>query len=143
MLLMTTILYKLIEIITYLHEKILSFNDNYEYNFTDKQLHFLVVGVLGMLILFIVHPIFKFLSEKKMLMAVSWIYVVTVLVVMTFAIEIGQRITKTGTMDFKDIIYGMGGFFLMFAVFAFVRLIMLATKKLIDRDFPSSGNTQN
>ena len=139
---MTTILYKLIEIITYLHEKILSFNDNYEYNFTDKQLHFLVVGVLGMLILFIVHPIFKFLSEKKMLMAVSWIYVVTVLVVMTFAIEIGQRITKTGTMDFKDIIYGMGGFFLMFAVFAFIRLIMLATKKLIDRDFPSSGNTQ-
>lgn len=143
MLFMTTILYKLIEIITYLHERILSFNDNYEYNFTDKQLHFLVVGVLGMLILFIVHPIFKFLSEKKMLMAVSWIYVVTVLVVMTFAIEIGQRITKTGTMDFKDIIYGMGGFFLMFAVFAFVRLIMLAAKKLIDRDFPSSENTQN
>ena len=45
---MTRLLYALIEIITIIHEKILSWNDNYEYNLTDKQLHFIVVGVLGM-----------------------------------------------------------------------------------------------
>ena len=66
-----------------------------------------------------------------MTLAISWIYVVTLLIVMTFAIEIGQRYTKTGYMDFKDIVYGMGGFFLMFAVFFLIRLLI----KLIIRMF--------
>lgn len=121
---MTTLLYAIIEFITYVHEKILTWNDDYEYNFTDKQLHFLLIGIVGMALIFAVHPIFKFLAERKMTLAVTWIYVVTVLIVITFAIEIGQRLTKTGTMDFRDIIYGLGGFFLMFAIFWFVRLII-------------------
>lgn len=121
---MTSLLYAIIEFITYVHEKVLTWNDNYEYNFTDKQLHFLLIGVLGMALVFAVHPVFKFLAERKMTLAVTWIYVFTVLIVITFAIEIGQRLTKTGTMDFRDIVYGLGGFFLMFAIFWFVRLII-------------------
>ena len=128
---MVTLIYKIIELITYLHEKILSWNDNYEYNLSDKQLHFLVVGIIGMGLIFVIHPLFKYLAEKKMTLAISWIYVVTLLIVMTFAIEIGQRYTKTGYMDFKDIVYGMGGFFLMFAVFFLIRLLI----KLIIRMF--------
>ena len=128
---MVTLIYKIIELITYLHEKILSWNDNYEYNLSDKQLHFLAVGIIGMGLIFVIHPLFKYLAEKKMTLAISWIYVVTLLIVMTFAIEIGQRYTKTGYMDFKDIVYGMGGFFLMFAVFFLIRLLI----KLIIRMF--------
>ena len=139
---MVTLIYKIIEIITYIHEMILTWNDNYEYNFSDKQLHFLVVGVLGMGMLFVIHPIFKFLAEKKMTLAISWIYVVTLLVVMTFAIEIGQRYTKTGYMDFRDVIYGMGGFFLMFAVFFVIRIIIMLIIRLFKDDEPSSSSAQ-
>lgn len=131
---MTTILYKLIEIITALHEKILTWNDNYEYNLTDKQLHFLVVGVLGMGLLFVIHPLFKFLAEKKMIMAVSWIYTLTLLIVITFSIEIGQKITKTGYMDFKDVVYGLGGFFLMFFIFFAIRVVIMLIIKIFSEE---------
>ena len=131
---MTILLYKLIEVITNLNEKILSWNDAYEYNFTDKQLHFIVIGVVGMAFLTVIHPLFKHLAAKRMVLAISWIYDVTLLIVITFAIEIGQRLTKTGTMDFRDIIYGMGGFFLMFGIFYVIRLIVKLIAGLLHRD---------
>ncbi len=136
---MTSILYKLIEIITSIHEKILSWNDSYEYNLSDKQLHFIVVGVLGMGLFILIHPLFKFLAKRNLTIAISWIYVVTLLLVITFSIEIGQRITKTGYMDFKDILYGMGGFFLVFAAFLVIRLIIKLIIRLFKDDEPSEG----
>lgn len=136
---MTSILYKLIEIITSIHERILSWNDSYEYNLSDKQLHFIVVGVLGMGLFILIHPLFKFLAKRNLTIAISWIYVVTLLLVITFSIEIGQRITKTGYMDFKDILYGMGGFFLVFAAFLVIRLIIKLIIRLFKDDEPSEG----
>lgn len=132
-------MYKLIEIITAIHERILSWNDSYEYNLSDKQLHFIVVGVLGMGLFILIHPLFKFLAKRNLTIAISWIYVVTLLLVITFSIEIGQRITKTGYMDFKDILYGMGGFFLVFAAFLVIRLIIKLIIRLFKDDEPSEG----
>ena len=108
-----------------IHNYILSLNDAYEKNFTDKQLHFLVIGILGMLILMVIYPLFKLLSENHIL-AIAFIYVFTVIVVITFAIEIGQKISDSGTMDFADIVFGIAGFLLMFVIFAVIRQIFLA-----------------
>lgn len=108
-----------------IHNYILSLNDAYEKNFTDKQLHFLVIGILGMLILMVIYPLFKLLSENHIL-AIAFIYVFTVIVVITFAIEIGQKISGSGTMDFADIVFGIAGFLLMFVIFAVIRQIFLA-----------------
>ena len=113
-----------------IHNYILSLNDAYEKNFTDKQLHFLVIGIIGMLILVIIYPLFKILSENHIL-AIAFIYVFTVLVVITFAIEIGQKLSGTGTMDFADIVFGLAGFLLMFAIFAVIREIILAIVNLL------------
>ena len=106
-----------------IHNYILSLNDDYEKNFTDKQLHFLVIGILGMLILMVIYPLFKLLSENHIL-AIAFIYVFTVIVVITFAIEIGQKISDSGTMDFADIVFGIAGFLLMFVIFAVIRQIL-------------------
>ena len=108
-----------------IHNYILSLNDAYEKNFTDKQLHFLVIGILGMLILMVIYPLFKLLSENHIL-AIAFIYVFTVIVVITFAIEIGQKITDSGTMDVADIVFGIAGFLLMFVIFAVIIQIFLA-----------------
>ena len=108
-----------------IHNYILSLNDAYEKNFTDKQLHFLVIGILGMLILMVIYPLFKLLSENHILV-IAFIYVFTVIVVITFAIEIGQKISDSGTMDFADIVFGIAGFLLMFVIFAVIRQIFLA-----------------
>lgn len=131
---MTALLYKLIEIITGIHEQILSWNDSYEYNLSDKQLHFIVVGILGMALFILIHPFFRFLAKRKMTIAISWIYVVTLLLVITFSIEIGQRITKTGYMDFRDIMYGMGGFFLVFGIFFVIRCIVLLIARAVTKE---------
>ena len=92
---MKTSLYAIVEALAKIHDKLLSLNDAYEYNFSDKQLHFLVIGIIGMALIFLVHPIFTMLAKKNHVMVISWIYVFTVIIVLTFAIEIGQQVTKS------------------------------------------------
>ena len=131
---MKELLYTIIEIISVLHTKLLALNDAYEYNFTDKQLHFIVIGILGMALVFAIHPVFLWLAKKKHVMAITWIYVFTLILVITFAIEIGQKVTNTGSMEFADIVFGIGGFILMFIVFDVIRIIIKLILKLIKKD---------
>ena len=98
---MKTMLYGIVSFLADVHERILSLNDAYEYYYSDKQLHFLVIGITGMLLLFIVHPIFSVLAKHGHTLVISWLYVFTVILVLTFAIEIGQGVTNTGHMDFR------------------------------------------
>jgi len=128
---MNNFLYGIIDIITYFHTYFLSLNDSYEANFTDKQLHFIVIGVVGMIMIFIVHPLFTLLAKSGHVLAISWIYVFTLIILLTFAIEIGQKVTHTGVMDFNDIVFGVWGFMLMFLIFAVVRGIIKGIIKLI------------
>jgi len=125
------LLYQGIDWIAMVHEKITRLNDTFEGTLSDKQLHFLVIGILGMLLIFAIYPLFRFLARTDHIMVVSWIYVFTLILVITFAIEIGQRLTKTGDMEFADIVFGLGGFILMFAVFALIRGIVNGIRKLI------------
>ena len=118
---MKAFLYGVVEIIARIHSYLLRLNDAYEYNFTDKELHFLIIGALGMAMIFVVHPVFKWLARNNHIMVISWIYVFTLIVVITFAIEIGQRVTNTGAMEFADIMFGVFGFITMFLVFSVLR----------------------
>ncbi|MCI9141290.1 MAG: hypothetical protein HFH87_01550 [Lachnospiraceae bacterium] len=118
---MTKFLYWIVELIAKIHSWLLKLNDAYEYNFSDKELHFLIIGALGMLMIFVVHPMFKWLARNNHIMVISWIYVFTLIIVITFAIEIGQRVTHTGSMEFADIMFGVMGFISMFLVFSVIR----------------------
>lgn len=121
---MKEFLYFIVEIIAKIHSKILTINDKYENILDDKQLHFLVIGAVGMILLFIIYPLFKWLSKNHVLI-IAWIYVFTVIIVLTFAIEIGQKVTGTGNMEFADIASGIIGFMVMFIIFAVIRLLVL------------------
>ncbi len=118
---MEKLLYWMVEMVAKIHNRLLKLNDAYEYNFSDKELHFLIIGALGMAMIFVVHPVFKWLVKHNHIMVVSWIYVFTMIIVITFAIEIGQRVTHTGTMEFADIMFGVLGFICMFLVFSVIR----------------------
>ncbi len=115
---MKRFLYFIVDVIARFHSKILSLNDSFEYDFSDKELHFLIIGIIGMAMIFVVHPVFKWLVKRNHIMVISWIYVFTMILVLTFAIEIGQRVSHTGNMEFADIVYGLGGFLIMFAIFS-------------------------
>ena len=128
---MRELLYGCVGLITKIHEKIMQLNNAYETNFTDKELHFLAIGLLGLGMIFVIYPLFKLLAKHNHEMVIAWIYVFTVLVVITFAIEIGQRITGTGNMEFADIMYGLVGFLLMFFAFCILRAIYHGILRLI------------
>lgn len=130
---MKEFLYKVVEIIAILHEKIMGINDAHANAFTDKELHFLVMGVLGMGMIFVVYPFFKKLAQTNHVMVIAWIYVFTLILVIAFAIEIGQGFTGTGNMDFADIVFGVIGFFVMFAIFAVIRGVYHLICRLLKR----------
>lgn len=130
---MKELLYWIVGIIAKVHDRIMSLNNAFEANFTDKELHFLVIGLLGMAMLFVIYPLFKYLAKHNHEMVIAWIYVFTVVVVITFAIEIGQKITGTGHMEFADIMFGLVGFMSMFIAFCILRMIYHGILRLIRR----------
>ena len=131
---MKTIVYYIIYGIAWIHDKILTINDSKNFFLTDKQLHFIVIGLLGLLMIFVVYPIFKSLAEHGHTMVIAWIYVFTLIIVITFAIEIGQWYSGTGLVELADIVYGILGFLAVFAVFAVIRGIYHAVLRLIRKD---------
>lgn len=128
---MKELLYGIVELLAKIHSYLLRLNDAYEYNFSDKELHFLVIGILGMMFIFVVYPVFKWLAKHDHVMVIAWIYVFTLIIVITFAIEIGQKVTNTGNMEFADIVFGVVGFIVMFFVFAIIREIYKGILSLI------------
>lgn len=130
---MTKFLYTIVGWIAKIHTFILGINDTYEYQFTDKELHFLVIGALGILLVLAIYPIFKFLAKHDHIMTITAIYVFTLIVVITFAIEIGQKITNTGNMEFADILFGVTGFICMYlgliVIISIVKFIFEIIKK--------------
>ena len=127
-----SILYEGTMIIAQIHESLMHLNDNFELYLGDKEMHFIVMAVLGMILFFMVHFVFKRLA-KWSITAISFIYVFTVMTVIGFAFEIGQKITGTGEMDFRDVVAGLYGVLAFFAVYTVYRLIVLLAQHLMRR----------
>lgn len=128
---MSRIIYWIVTLITKLHAKFLSINDGSGYFLTDKQLHFLIIGIFGFGMMFLIQPIVEWLAKKGATLVVTFIYVFTVVIVVSFAIEIGQAYSGTGTMDFYDIASGILGFFVFFAIYIIVYLTFNGIKSAI------------
>ena len=114
---MSTLIYLFVTLITKLHNRLLAINDNTGLQLSDKQLHFIIIGLFGFAMICVVQPIFKWLSSKGYDLMVSFLYVFTVIVVITFAIEIGQAFSGTGEMDFYDVASGILGFLVFFCIY--------------------------
>lgn len=132
---MHTIVYNFVMLITRVHNYLLTLNNQFENSFTDKELHFLIVGAFGIALVLLLHPIFLWLSKTGHTMVISFLYVLTVVLVLTFAIEIGQGYYGTGAMELDDVIYGVAGFLAFFAAFSVVRgIIHMITRAFRDND---------
>lgn len=130
---MKDLLYWAVTLISQIHDWFLHLNDNFELYLNDKQLHYIVIGALGLLLYFVTHGVFKRLSRWS-LRAVSWIYTLTVMLVITFAIEIGQYVTGTGAMEFMDIAMGMWGVICFGLVYIGISAIIRGIKYLLGQN---------
>lgn len=114
------------------HDYLLRLNDIFSLGLDDKQLHFIVMAAIGMILFFAVHFVFKRLARFS-ISALSFIYVFTVMTVLGFAIEIGQRLTGTGEMDFGDVAAGLYGVVVFFFIYAAYKLIAFVIGKIFGR----------
>ena len=124
-------------IMNYFHDKLILSSRYFGLHLNDKQLHFLVIGILGIVFFLFVNKVFKYLIRYS-LTAISFIYTFTVLVVLVFAIEIEQKITGRGNMEFQDILEGLWGFLVIFVIYMGCLIIFRYLKKLLSQLSASS-----
>ena len=101
-------------------------------NLSDKQLHFIVIAIIGMIIYFLVNTIFKAMAEYSISL-LSFIYTFTILIVIVFGIEIQQKITKRGNMEFSDILAGLWGFIVFFTIYIMIYNLIHLINKIIKK----------
>jgi hypothetical protein len=127
---MKEFLYWVIEGITFFHRGFLQLNNRFNWSLNDKQLHFYVFGLACFILFLIVHYVFKRLA-KISIMTISWFYTLTVAIVLAFAIEIGQKQTNTGNMEFWDIVYGINGYLFFFTIFIVTMILYRVIKRYL------------
>ena len=128
---MYRIIYYFITLITKLHSRFLTINDNHGLDLSDKQLHFLIIGMFGFAMLTLIQPLFHWLARHHGELVITFLYVFTIVVVVSFAIEIGQAWSGTGDMDFYDIASGLLGFFAFFGIYLFLFLLWKGICRLL------------
>lgn len=107
----------------------------------DKDLHFWIMGIIGISVFLFVLILSKWISKMPFgITILSFIYSFTFMVVLVFAIEIQQALTKRGNMEFQDAAVGLWGFFVFFIGFVIISSIFLLTKKLLNRFINKDSN---
>ncbi|AZV59899.1 MULTISPECIES: hypothetical protein [Peribacillus] len=127
---MKEIIQILAEIVNNLHDFILFFvSDTLNSNATDKDLHFWIMGIIGIIIFLFVLFLSNLISRMRFgITILSFLYTFTVMVVLVFAIEIQQALTSRGNMEFQDAAVGLWGFIVFFMVFAVLSSLFLLVK---------------
>ncbi|MEH6948518.1 hypothetical protein V7068_15885 [Bacillus sp. JJ634] len=128
---MKEIIQMLVDIVNNLHDFIQIFvNHTLNLGLTDKDLHFWVMGIIGIMIFLFVLVLSRILAKMRFgITILSFLYTFTFMVVLVFAIEIQQALTNRGHMEFQDAIIGILGFILFFLLFVAVSAVFLAGKK--------------
>ena len=87
-----------------------------------------MLGIVGTVLFAVTDVAFRWIS-KWSISAISFVYTLTILVIVALSMEIQQQITGRGALDFNDIVAGIWGFMVLFGLYILVRMaIQLITK---------------
>ncbi|WP_286166203.1 hypothetical protein [Peribacillus frigoritolerans] len=104
-------------------------------NVTDKDLHFWIMGIIGMGVFVFIYLLSKWLSKLPFgITALSFLYTLTFMFVLVFGIEIQQALTNRGNMEFIDAIVGLWGFVAMFLIYIALIIVFLIFRSIFKRD---------
>ncbi|WP_347319757.1 hypothetical protein [Rossellomorea sp. RS05] len=124
----------IVEVINNFHDVVIEVTDGLGLNLTDKDLHFWVMGIIGMLVFFFVYAVSKVAAKMPFGIAgLSFMYTLTFMFVLVFAIEIQQAITQRGNMEFADAIIGLWGFLAFFLIYAAIIGIFLVVRSFFKK----------
>ena len=119
-------------IINWAHDFVIGITKVFGFNATDEDLHFWLLGMIGLIIFLITDFLFRRISRWN-ISVVSFIYTVTLLLVIAFSLEIEQKITGRGNMEFADIIAGLWGFLAIFGAYVLIRATFYYARKLYNK----------
>ncbi|PLS18655.1 hypothetical protein CVD28_05870 [Bacillus sp. M6-12] len=134
---MKEIIQVLADIVNNLHDFIQYFVlHSLNLNLDDKDLHFWLMGILGIIVFLFVLIVSKMVSKLPFgITILSFLYTLTFMVVLVFAIEIQQAITNRGNMEFQDAVIGLWGYIVFFLVFAAISSIFMIMNKAWKKRF--------
>lgn len=102
---------------------------------TDKDMHFWIMGFIGIGTFVVIYLLTKWLAKLPFgLHLIAFLYTLTFMFVLVFAIEIQQAITSRGNMEFIDAIIGLWGYIALFLVYALCGLIVFFIKHLMNKN---------
>lgn len=129
------IILMLTELLNNIHDFIQLYVKSYlNLNLNDKDLHFWIMGIIGISAFLFVLVVSKIVSKLPFgITILSFGYTFTFMVVLVFAIEIQQAITNRGNMEFQDAVVGLWGFIVFFLIFVVIVFFFLIMKRLIKR----------
>jgi hypothetical protein len=132
----------IVEIINNLHDMFIVLASDLGFTLTDKDLHFWIMGIIGITVFFFVYFVSKILSKLKFgITALAFFYTLTFMVVLVFAIEIQQAITNRGQMEFIDAIVGLWGYIVFFFIYIGFAAIILLIKYFYQKLFRNKEET--
>nr|WP_186577684.1 hypothetical protein [Aquibacillus kalidii] len=124
----------LAEIVNMCHDMLIELFKTMGFSLTDKQLHFWIIGFIGLFSFFIIYFVFKWIQQLKWSTTIiSFIYTFTMMVVLVFAIEIQQAITNRGNMEFADAVVGLWGFIVFFLIYVAIALFIYVISYLYNK----------
>jgi hypothetical protein len=123
----------IVEVVNNIHDiLILILNDILGLQMTDKDMHFWIMGFIGIFTFASVYIISKWLSKFPIgIHLIAFLYTLTFMFVLVFAIEIQQAITSRGNMEFIDAIIGLWGFIALFLVYVGIAVFFLLAKLIV------------
>lgn len=127
---MREIILLLADVVNIWHDLIWKFADMMGWNMSDKDLHFWVIGILGIIGLIFVDILFHALARWS-ITAISFLFTFAMVLVFVFAVEIQQKITGSGNMEFGDAVVSILGFFLFCSIYFIILLVIRGVKKYI------------
>jgi len=123
-------LYKIVSNIAYIHDSVWHYARTLPVRLTDKDLHFIVIGLFGLALLLLVLPLFRLLTRLGKSGLMAWLFTLSTVLMISFAIEIGQHMTQTGKMDLGDIVYGVLGFLAASAIVGLLYVLIRAIRSI-------------
>lgn len=103
-------LYQVVASVAWFHDWVVRYNRQHSHLFNNSELHFIVIGVFGLLLFLLVYLVFRLLAKHGQVGFMSWLFTLSSVFAICFAIEVGQHMTNTGRMELEDIVYGVAGF---------------------------------
>jgi hypothetical protein len=125
----------LAELVNNLHDVlIMIINDIFGWGLTDKDMHFWLMGFIGIIVFLCIYLLSKWVSKLPFgITLLAFFYTLTFMLVLVFAIEIQQAITNRGNMEFFDAVIGLWGVIAFFLVYIGIVLLFLLCKKLFSK----------